>query len=107
MDIMKVPLQNKVIGSREYLVIESQDGAITAFFRDGKVYSVCIKAPFSGHVNGVHIEDSKEKVIQVLSEPVRIWEIDEDKEAWFFNTRSFLRVDFNPKLDNRVGMIYV
>jgi hypothetical protein len=112
MDVLKEPVttlkEETREGIEEYRVVARTDMAIVAFCRDGKVYSVCIQAPFSGHVEGVRIGDSESDVLRALGQPTRIWPVVPEKRIWFFDDRkAFLRVDFNPEQNNRVEKIYV
>lgn len=98
--------QPKQIGSNMVTSIERGDGAVTAFSKGGKVYSVRIKAPFSGDVRGIKIGYTKDNVVRVLGKPDRLWPVHDGIDRWFYDAKSFMRVDFNPET-SLVEFIYV
>lgn len=98
--------QPKQIGGNIANVIERSDGAVTAYSKNGKIYSVRIKSPFSGDVRGIKIGDSKSEVIRLLGKPNRLWPVHDGIDRWFYDSQSFMRVDFNPETD-LVEFIYL
>lgn len=105
--ILKTTVQQKVFNGKTGYVVESPDEAITAFCKDGKVYSVRIQHPFSGDVRGAHIGDSEDEIKAVLGEPLRIWKMTSDLEGWFYDDQAFFRIDFSRANGQRVIRIYV
>jgi hypothetical protein len=98
--------QPRQIGSKLVDVIERDDGAVTAYSQNGTVYSVRIKSPFAGDVRGIKIGDTKDEVIRVLGKPNRLWPVHDGIDRWFYDAKSFMRVDFDPET-NLVECIYV
>jgi hypothetical protein len=41
------------------------------FDMDGKIYTIRLDAPFAGAINGVKIGDTREKMFEVLGQPIR------------------------------------
>jgi hypothetical protein len=104
--ILGVQLQQKVYRGKTKDVIITPDESVTAFCKNGKVYSVLIKAPFSGDVRGIHIGDSKEKVKSILGEPIEVMDIPE-AEMLMYDEEKYFRVDINKENNNTVDRIYV
>ncbi|HEM7881214.1 TPA: hypothetical protein U2L31_007700 [Burkholderia contaminans] len=98
--------QPKKIGAKTVNSIERADGAVTAFSENGKVYSVRIRSPFSGDVRGIKIGYTKDAVVRVLGRPDRLWPVHDGIDRWFYDAKTFMRVDFNPDSD-LVEFIYV
>lgn len=86
--------EERQIGDKTVSVIERSDGGITAYFKDGRAYSVRLKSPFDGEVRGVRIGDDKHKVLSILGQPRRVWPVHDGTDRWFYDAQSFMRVDF-------------
>jgi hypothetical protein len=104
-NILHVDLKKKVFDGEEENVLELPDASIIVFCDENKIHSVCIQAPFSGAIRGIHIGDTRDKVIQVLGEAPEVFN-NPVAECMYFDRDNFFRVDVY-KEDNRVRRIYV
>ncbi|MBL9197829.1 hypothetical protein VB151_18045 [Xanthomonas fragariae] len=83
------------IGGRPVVVIKSSDGAVSAFCKAGKVYSVRVNAPYDQDVKGVRIGDTQWAVEAVLGLPNRPWPINDGFVRWLYDGNPSVRVDFS------------
>jgi hypothetical protein len=104
--ILGLPSKKVKISEKEVNLVELPNKSISAYCRDGIVYSVCIKNPYQGNINGILIGDSKIKVLEILGRPDRLWPIADGRDRWFYN-KYRMRVDFERGNKNIVEMVYL
>lgn len=81
-------------GDKRVIVLDKPELGITAFCKEGIVYSVRLQHPFAGSVNGLRIGDSKSTVVGKLGKPNRQWPISDGTDRWFYEMSPAMRVDF-------------
>jgi hypothetical protein len=65
------------------------------FNESGIVYSIRYEFPYPYAIGGIHVGDSKDKVLEVLGTPQRYLPVPDSKNRWIYERPFKIRVDFN------------
>jgi hypothetical protein len=66
------------------------------FFNESNVvYSIRYEHPYPYAIGGVHVGDTKDKVLQILGKPQRYLPIPDGRNRWIYDKPPKIRLDFN------------
>ena len=99
-DLRDLPTRNSSSSASYDASYHLSNRGLWFFFKEGKVQTIRIEAPFAGAVDGIRIGDPKSKLLRLKGKPKRApWEFGGNDAYAYGEGASFVRYDVSRSTD--------